>query len=199
MAPPTQIEEDFPKGHPGRSDYDAHSPEAIEWARKNVAPLGERDFAVDHPKAADTPGNTNHLSWPAGVDPHNPHREPFTGRTPEQAAGVAALSAIASARAKESPVSLPLDAAEVNAALDRKRGEVCRDLLTPEEYSEVVAGIQARPRAAESDEAIKARIEKQHLALGKLISQGYTRDAALQIIAHDGPDKILGVSAESGS
>jgi hypothetical protein len=195
MSP--QFEEDFPKGHPGRADYDPHSADAIEWARRNVAPLGERDFPVDHIKAADTPGNTNHLTWLPGVDPHNPHREPFTGRTPEQAAGVAALSAIASKAAKESPVTQPLDAVAVNEALDKKRAEVGRDLLTPEEYREVIGALQSAPRAVESDEAIKARIEKQHLALGKLIGQGYTRDAAMQIIAHDGPDKVLGVSANA--
>jgi hypothetical protein len=192
---PQQIERDFPPGHPAASDYDPASPEAIEWARVNVAPFGQRDFPVDHVKAVDTPGNTNHLVWEAGVDPHNPHREAHTGRTPEQAAGVAAMTAIASQAAKESPVTLPLDAVVVNAALDKKRAEVERDLLTPAEYSEVIAAIQSTPRAAESDEVIRARVEKQHLALGRLLSQGYTRDAAMQVIAHDGPDKVLGLSA----
>src|SRR5260221_7540880 len=140
-----QLERDFPPGHPASSDYDPRSPEAIEWARKNVSPLGQRDFPVDHPKAADTAGNTNALVWETGVDPHNPHREPHTGRTPEQAAGVAVMSAIASKAALESPVTQPLDAAEVNAALDAKRREVNRDLLTPAEYSEVIAALQVRP------------------------------------------------------
>lgn len=192
-----QIERDFPPGHPAAADYNPASPEAIEWARVNVAPLGTRDFPVDHPKAADTPGNTNHVTWEAGVDPHNPHREPHTGRTPEQAAGVAAMTAVATARAKESPVSQPLDAVEVNAALDAKRLEVGRDLLTPEEYSEVIGKIQVQPRAPETEAQIRERIEKQHLALGALISRGYTRSAALELIAHDGPDKILGITAGS--
>lgn len=196
---PPQLEEDFPKGHPGRGDYDPHSPAAQEWARLHVAPLGERDFPVDHPKAADTAGNTNALAWEAGVDPHNPHREPHTGRTPEQAAGVAVLSALASKAALESPVLQPLDAAEVNAALDRRRQEVGRDLLTPEEYSAVIAAIQSQPRTAETEQQIRDRIEKQHLALGALISRGYGRAAALEVIAREGADKVLGISAGSGS
>ena len=190
-----QIERDFPPGHPAASDYDPASPEAIEWARKNVAPLGQRDFPVDHPKAVDTPGNTNALQWEAGVDPHNPHREPHTGRTPEQAAGVASMTAIASARAKESPVTQPLDATEVNAALDKKRQELGRDLLTPDEYSEVIASLQQQPRTAETEQQIRDRIEKQHQALGLLIGRGYTRNAALEVIAREGADKVLGISA----
>jgi hypothetical protein len=197
MSP--QIEEDFPKGHPGRADYDPHSPEAQEWARLHVSPLGERDFPVDHPRAADTPGNTNALQWEPGVNPHNPHREPHTGRTPDQAAGVAVLSEIASRAAQESPVLQPLDATVVNAALDKKRQELGRDLLTPAEYSEVIAAIQSQPRAAETDQEIRDRIEKQHLALGALISRGYTRNAALEVIAREGADKVLGISAGSGT
>ncbi len=192
---PPQIEEDFPKGHPARHDFDPRSPEAQEWARLHVAPLGERDFAVDDPKAADTPGNTNALQWESGVDPHNPHREPHTGRTPAQAAGVAVLSALASKAAKESPVLQPLDAAEVNAALDEKRRQVNRDLLTPAEYSEVIAQIQEAPRTAETEQQIRARIERQHLALGALMQRGYTRNAALEVIAREGADKVLGIDA----
>jgi hypothetical protein len=196
MSP--QVEYDFPPGHPARFDFDPESADAKEWARKHVSPLGERDFPVDHPKAADTPGNTNALTWEAGVDPHNPHREPHTGRTPEQAAGAAVLSAIASAAAAESPVLQPVDAAEVNAALDEKRRAVKRDLLTPEEYSEVLATIQSKPRTVESEQAIRARIEKQHLALGALMGRGYTRNAALEVIGREGADKVLGISAGGG-
>lgn len=77
---PTPQEPDHPPGHPKRFDYDPASPEAIEWKRKNFHPLGERDFPVDHPKAIDTPGNTNHIPALPGVDPNHPEREPFTGR-----------------------------------------------------------------------------------------------------------------------
>jgi hypothetical protein len=185
------VEEDFPKGHPGRADYDPNSPEAFEWVRKNVSPLGERDFPVDHPKAADTPGNLNSLTWRAGEDPLNPHREPFTGRTPEQAAGVAKLSMLASVAAKESPVVQPLDAIEVSAALNVKRKEVGRDVLTPEEYSAVMANLQTRPRAGEDPEAVAHRISLQHQALAVLLGRGFTRQTALEMIARDGAEKVL--------
>jgi hypothetical protein len=194
-----QVEQDFPAGHPARSDYDPESPDAKEWLRKNVSPRGERDFAVDHPAALDTPGNKNTLTWHGGVDPHNPHREAFTGRTPAQAAGVAALSELASKAAVESPVVLPLDAVEVNQALDAKRKELGRDLLTPEEHSEVIAAIQSRPRTAQSEAEIRANIEKQHQALGFLIGRGYTRNAALERIAIEGADTVLGLSASEQS
>lgn len=191
MSPDVRREEDFPKGHPARHDYDPNSAEAQEWVRKNVAPFGERDFPVDHPRAADTPGNVNHLEWPAGVDPYNPHREPFTGRTPEQAAGIARLSALASQAAKESPVLQPLDAVKVAAALNAKRKEVGRDLLTPEEYSEVMAGLQTEPRAEEDSAATVEKINAQHQALAVLLGKGYSRTTALEMIAREGPEKVL--------
>lgn len=186
-----QQEEDFPKGHPARSDYDPNSPEALEWVRHNVSPLGDRDFPVDHPKANDTPGNTNVLTWPAGVDPHNPHREPFTGRTPEQAAGVAAMSAIASAVAKESPVVKPLDAFEVATAMNARRKELGVDVLSPDEYSRVMAQLQTAPRAGEDPATIAKRIAAQHQALAVLVSNGYPRQTALDMIALEGAEKIL--------
>lgn len=190
-APGQRTEEDFPQGHPARADYDPKSKEAMEWVRKNVAPLGERDFPVDHPKAADTAGNTNTLAWTAGVDPHNPHREPFTGRTPEQAAGVALMSAIASSRAKESPVVKPLDAIEVANAMNAKRKEVGRDVLTPDEYASVIAQIQLKPRADEDEETVRKRISAQHQALAQLLAKGYARQTALDMIAHEGAENIL--------
>jgi len=187
-----QLERDFPHGHPAASDYDPASPEAIEWVRKNVSPLGERDFPVDHPKALDTAGNVNHLTWRAGTDPHNPHREEFTGRTPEQAAGVAAMSAIASAAAAESPVTIPLDAAEINAALDAKRVELKRDILTAEEYAAVVRDVHSRPRDPVSAEDVRAHIDKQHRALQALLTRGYNRNTAMDIIGREGADSVLG-------
>lgn len=82
----TPEEPDFPPGHPKRFDYNPKSPEAREWARKNIHPAGERDFPVGHPKAVDTKGNQNAVSVLPGVDPAHPELEPFTGRTPEQVA-----------------------------------------------------------------------------------------------------------------
>lgn len=191
MSPEKTIEHDFPAGHPARGDYDPKSKEAMEWVRKNVSPLGERDFPVDHLKAADTAGNTNTLSWPAGVDPHNPQREPFTGRTPEQAAGVAQMTAIASALAQESPVLKPLDAMEVSQAMNAKRKELGVDMLSPDDYSRVLAELQSKPRGVEDPETIKKRISGQHQALTVLISNGYPRQTALDMIALEGAEKIL--------
>src|SRR5215472_18432573 len=95
-------EQDFPPGHPARFDYEPNSPEAVEWRRLNVFPKGERDFPVDHVKAVDSNGSTNHLEWPAGVNPHAPHLEPFTGRKPEQAEALRALNLEAARNAMES-------------------------------------------------------------------------------------------------
>ena len=191
MTPERQVEQDFPAGHPARHDYDPHSPEALEWVRKNVSPFGERDFPVDHPRAADTPGNTNTLTWTPGVDPHNPHREPFTGRTPAQAAGVAQMSAIASRAAAESPVLQPIDAVEVAKALNAKRKEIGRDVLTPDEYASVMAELQSRPREGEDADTVARRIAAQHQALTLLLSRGYPRQSALDMIALEGAENIL--------
>lgn len=86
-------EEDHPKGHPARHDYDPKSPEAKEWARRNIHPKGERDYPIDHVKAVDTKGNLNHVRIDAGVDINNPEREAFTGRSPEQAKAVRDMNA----------------------------------------------------------------------------------------------------------
>jgi hypothetical protein len=96
-------ERDFPKGHPKAADYDPTSPDAIEWARIHVHPLGERDFPVDHVKAVDTKGNTNHIPVRAGIDPMHPEREEHTGASPEIAAARHAQEAKLSGQAKETP------------------------------------------------------------------------------------------------
>lgn len=101
----TVHEEDFPKGHPKRFDYDPASAEAQEWARLNIHPKGQRDFPVDHPKAVDTPGNTNHLAWAPGVDPLHPELEAHTGATPEVAAARRAYDAQLAALARETPTT----------------------------------------------------------------------------------------------
>lgn len=189
--PGQRAEDDFPPGHPARADYNPSSPEAMEWARQNVSPLGQRDFPVDHPGAVDTPGNKNAVTWVPGVDPFNPHREAFTGRTPEQVAGIRALSAAASTFAKESPVTKPVDALAVNAALDAKRKQVNRDLLTEAEYSEVIAAFQTGATVAEASETIKASIARQHEALDYLRQKGYTQNSALEVLAREGAEKIL--------
>jgi len=186
-----QIERDFPPGHPGASDYDPESPEAIEWARKNVHPLGDRDFAVDHPKALDTAGNLNHLPVTAGVDPLNPHREAFTGRTPKQVAAIKTLSEAASKAAVESPVVQPVDAAMVNRLLDQKRTELNRDLLTPEEYQSVLRDYHAvrSSGVAAATEELKLTTEQQ--AISYVMSRGYQVDVATIIVQREGAEKIL--------
>jgi hypothetical protein len=191
MTPYAQIEEDFPKGHPARHDWDPESPEAKEWARLHVAPLGERDFPPDHPKAADTPGNLNHLPSIAGVDPLNPHREAHTGRTPAQAAAVQALSEMASRAAKESPVLQPIDARVVNRMLDRKRDEVGRDQLTPEEYAGVMRDYHAQRSAGvqQAAEDLKLTVEQQ--AVSYVMSRGYDIDVATIIVKKEGAEKVL--------
>lgn len=114
-------EDDFPVGHPKRHDYDPASPEAKEWARRNVSPKGERDWPVDHPAALDTMGNTNSRVWRAGIDPLHPELEEFSGRTPEQARAVKALNAEQARQAKESPIVQPItapDPREVTRAVE---------------------------------------------------------------------------------
>jgi hypothetical protein len=102
-----QGEQDFPAGHPARFDYNPASPEAIEWARINVHPKGERAYPVDHPRDGQEHNWSNSAIWQPGIDPDNPDREEFTGRSPEQAAAVRALNAQLAAQAKESPALEP--------------------------------------------------------------------------------------------
>lgn len=104
----TPQEPDFPPGHPARFDYEPQSPEAVAWAKYNMSPLGERDFPVGHPKAVDTEGNTNHVPTRAGANPEKPELEPFSGRTPAQAAGAKAMYQAMATLAKPSPVLEPI-------------------------------------------------------------------------------------------
>jgi hypothetical protein len=186
-----QLERDFPPGHPGAADFDAESPEAKEWARSNAHPLGERAFPIDHPKALDTPGNLNHLPVTAGVDPLNPQREAFTGRSPAQAAGVRALSAIASRAALESPVTHPIDAGVVNRMLDLKRQELNRDLLTPDEYQGVLRDYHATRAEGVSHAEAELKLTTDQQAVSYVMSRGYTVDVATIIVHREGADKIL--------
>jgi len=135
-------EQDFPAGHPKRVDYDPASPEAVEWARRNVSLRGERDFPVDHPKAADTPGNTNHFTWRAGVDPYNPHLEEHTGRTPAQAAAAHEFNLRQAERAQESPGLAPILSDVANAALAAERERLKVIALTAAQTGRVLAKLQ---------------------------------------------------------
>ena len=184
-------EEDFPKGHPGRNDYDPESQEAKDWASQNVHPLGERDFPVGHTAAADTPGNLNHLTWAPGVDPLNPHREAHTGRTPAQVEGLRKLSEAASRQAQESPVTYPVDAAVLNAMLDTRRKDLGRDLLTPEEYQSVVRDyhVQRSSDVEKATEELKLTVRDQ--AISYVMSRGYSLEVASIITDREGPERVL--------
>jgi len=187
----TRIEYDFPPGHPGRADYTPGSLDATDWARHHVHPLGQRDFPVDHPKAADTPGNENAVVWTAGVDPRNPHREAFTGRTPEQAAAVKRLSLEASRRALESPVMQPLDAITAAAAMNAKRKELGRDILTPAEHAAVLAELQQQPRAAQPSAEEQAAAARYREALAYLTGKGVPAEMAAATVRSLGAETVL--------
>src|SRR6266851_10472278 len=116
-----QVERDFPLGHPAASDYDPGSPEAREWARRNIHPRGERDFPVDHPKAVDTPDNQNSVAVLPGVDPDQPELEPFTGRTPAQAKAAREFYESLLPTVAESPVAEPVVAANPPAVVGKAR------------------------------------------------------------------------------
>jgi hypothetical protein len=137
-----QVERDFPLGHPKAIDTVPGSPEHKAWLDEHDKSGGERDFPVGHPKSADTPGNLNHLAWAPGVDPRNPHLEPFTGYTPEKAAAIRQFNLEAAKKARESKALTPIDANVANAALEQKRKELGVDALTAAQHDEVLAALQ---------------------------------------------------------
>lgn len=186
-----KADESFPKGHPGRADYDPESPEAKEWARLNVHPLGERDFPVGHPAAADTPGNLNHLTWTPGVDPINPHREAHTGRTPAQVEGLRKLSEQASRQAQDSPVTYPVDAAVLNKMLDNKRKETGRDLLTNDEYQSVVRDYHVQFSSDVEKAKAELKLTVRDQAISYVMSRGYELNVASVIVDREGPERVL--------
>jgi len=67
-------ERDHPPGHPAASDT------TREQARRYKPPFNpaERDWPQGHPGAADS--IESETVWEAGVDPENPHLEPFKGK-----------------------------------------------------------------------------------------------------------------------
>jgi len=132
------VEDDYPKGHPARCDYDPASPEAREWARLNIHPRGERDFPVGHPKAVDTPGNTNATVWVAGVDPKHTELEAFSGRTPAQVEGLRAVYAERAALAQPTPVRKPIDAHAFNSAYQAKCEQLGVRELSIQQYNELL-------------------------------------------------------------
>jgi hypothetical protein len=138
----SQVERDFPIGHPKAADTVIGSPEHINWLREHEFYENKRDFPPGHPKAVDTPGNINHIPWQAGVDPYNPHVEEFTGLQPAAAAAVARWNADEAAGAHESPVLEPIDANVANDALAAERKRLKVDVLTAEQHAAVIEKLQ---------------------------------------------------------
>jgi hypothetical protein len=136
-------ERDFPIGHPKAIDTVLGSPAHLAWVEQHKFEENTRDFPPGHPKAADTPGNLNALPVLPGVDPHNPHLEPFTGRTPAQAAQWAEWHRAEAAGAHESPVQPIIDQAVLNEALAKERARLDVDALTMEQTQVVMAKLQA--------------------------------------------------------
>lgn len=142
-----QVERDFPIGHPAAVDTVLGSKEHLAWIEQHKFVENARDFPPGHPKAVDTPGHLNATEWHAGVDPHNPHLEPFTGRLPEAAAAAREYARKASAGAYESPALEPVDANVANAALEARRKELKVDYLTAEQHAEVMAELHKKAQA----------------------------------------------------
>ena len=140
MSP--QIERDFPIGHPAAVDTVIGSPEHLAWVERHKFFENVRDFPPGHPKAADTAGNLNALPVRAGEDPHNPHLEAHTGRTPAQAAAVREWNAAEAAGAHESPVMPVIDALVLNEALAAERARLHVDALTMEQTQAVMSSLQ---------------------------------------------------------
>ena len=138
----TQIERDFPVGHPAAVDTVIGSPEHLEWIEKHKFLENVRDFPPGHSKAVDTAGNLNSLPVRPGVDPHNPHLEEHTGRTPVQAAAVREWNKAEAAGAHESPVMPVIDAAVLNDALVAERARLHVDALTMEQTQAVMSTLQ---------------------------------------------------------
>ncbi len=137
-----QIERDFPVGHPAAVDTVIGSPEHLAWIEQHKFSENVRDFPPGHVKAVDTAGNLNALEVRAGVDPHNPHLEEFTGRTHAQAAAVREWNAAEAAGAHESPVMPVIDSAVLNAALAAERARLHVDALTMEQTQAVMSSLQ---------------------------------------------------------
>jgi hypothetical protein len=148
-------ERDFPVGHPKAADYDPKSPEAIEWARRHVHPLGERAYPVDSLKSSDTPGNECGIEWRAGVDPFHSELEAHTGATPEVAAASRAYHASLAANAKETPT---LDDGRVNTAKIAEDSAVA--FLEAQGHDEAAARQIVRDQGVDKILAAKATLGK---------------------------------------
>jgi hypothetical protein len=148
-------ERDFPVGHPKASDYDPKSPEAIEWVRKNVSPMGERAYPVDSVKSSDSKVNDAGVEWRAGEDPFHPELEAHTGATLEVAAARKAQEASLIALAKETPT---LDDGRVNTAKIAEDSAVA--FLQAQGHDEATARQIVREQGVDKILAAKATLGK---------------------------------------
>lgn len=153
MTPVT--ERDFPKGHPKAYDYVPGSPEAIEWARKNIHPKGERAFPVDHVKASDSEVNDCSIEWRAGVDPANPELEEFTGATPDVAKARRAAYLAQLPHVAETPM---LEDGRVNVAAVAEQTAV--DFVMEQGHEEEAARKIVREQGVDQILAAKATLGK---------------------------------------
>ena len=136
------VERDFPLGHPAAVDTVIGSREHKAWLTAQQWLENKRDFPPGHVKAADTPGNVNHIPVVAGVDPLNPHLEPFSGLMPDRAAAVREWNQRQAELAKESAALPPIDANVANEALAARRAELKVDALTAAQTADVLARLQ---------------------------------------------------------
>jgi hypothetical protein len=146
-------EDDFPKGHPARFDYDPASPEAKEWARRNISPKGERAFPVDHVKAPDSKVNDCATVWRPGVDPAHPEKEEFTGASPEVAAARRAFHTQLAKAAQETPM---LEDGRVNVAAVAEKTAL--DFLAAQGHDEEAAAKILREQGVDKILAAKAAV-----------------------------------------
>lgn len=137
-------ERDFPIGHPAAIDTVIGSSDHLAWVEHHKFLENLRDFPPGHPKGSDTPGNLNAIPVRIGVDPHNPHLEPFTGRTPEKAAAVAQWNKEEAAGSHESPVLPIVEQSVAEAAMAAKRAELKVDALTMEQHMAVLVELQRK-------------------------------------------------------
>lgn len=71
-------EENLPKGHPSRPDYDPESPEAVQWLKNQRALQHTSGLPPGYHYDPERPHGG--LTWVDGVDPLKPWLEPLTGR-----------------------------------------------------------------------------------------------------------------------
>ena len=116
---------------------------------------GERDFPVDHPKAVDTKGNTNHLPIRPGIDPLHPELEEFTGASPEVAEARRAAYLAQLPKVAETPM-LPDGFVDVGAVAQK----TALDFLAAQGHDEETAAKILAAQGVDQILAAKATLSK---------------------------------------